>query len=91
MLTINEFQTKEVVGVGDGKRLGAVVDLDVNLTTGKIDAIIITGGSKKPRFLGKDENIEIPWRNILKIGADVILVRYQDSPEQRGIESHSPR
>ncbi|WP_102347016.1 YlmC/YmxH family sporulation protein [Bacillus sp. Marseille-P3661] len=76
MLTISEFQTKDVVNVADGKRLGTITDLDINLTTGKIDAIIIQTGAKVLGLFGNDSEVTIAWSNIVKIGTDVILVRY---------------
>lgn len=76
MLTISEFQIKDVVNVADGKRLGNITDLDINLDTGKIDAIIIQSGGKMLGLFGKDSEVIIPWRNIVKIGKDVILVRF---------------
>jgi len=81
MVKISDFQTKDVVSVSDGKKLGNIGDIDINLTNGKIEAIIITGGGKMLGFFGKDEEVVIPWRNIVKIGADVILVRYQTKVE----------
>jgi len=83
MLKISEFQLKDVVNVADGKKLGNVGDIDIDLTTGKIQAVII-GGSRVLGFFGKDDEIVIPWKNIVKIGADVILVRYKDAfqPEE---------
>jgi YlmC/YmxH family sporulation protein len=72
---ISEFQTKDVVNVSDGKKLGNIWDFDINVTTGKIQAIIISGQGKVLGFFGRDEEIIIPWRNIVKIGEDVILVR----------------
>lgn len=72
---ISEFQTKDVVNVSDGKKLGNIGDFDINVTTGKIQAIIINGQGKMFGFLGKDEELVIPWRNIVKIGEDVILIR----------------
>jgi YlmC/YmxH family sporulation protein len=80
MLKISEFQIKDVVNVADGKRLGHVGDIDIDLATGKIQAIVI-GNSRMLGFFGKEEEIVIPWRNIVKIGSDVILVRYKDSYE----------
>lgn len=76
MLTITDFQIKDVVNVADGKKLGNISDLDINLVTGKIDAIIIQTGSKMMGFFGKNDEVIIPWSNIVKIGTDVILVRY---------------
>ncbi|MDQ0227088.1 YlmC/YmxH family sporulation protein [Metabacillus niabensis] len=81
---ISEFQTKDVVNVSDGKKLGNIGDFDINVTTGKIQAIIINGQGKMLGFFGKDEELVIPWRNIVKIGEDVILIRMN-----RQIESES--
>lgn len=78
MVKISDFQIKDVVNVADGKKLGNIGDIDINLTTGKIDAVIVSGAGKVLGLFGKDEDIIIPWKNILKIGEDVILVRYMD-------------
>jgi YlmC/YmxH family sporulation protein len=78
MVKISDFQIKDVVNVSDGKKLGNIGDIDINLTTGKIDAVVVSGSGKVLGFFGKDEDIVIPWKNILKIGEDVILVRYKD-------------
>ncbi|WP_243386748.1 YlmC/YmxH family sporulation protein [Bacillus kexueae] len=77
MMHISEFQMKDVINVSDGKRLGNVDDIDINVTNGKIQAIIIGNSGKMLGFFGKGEEIIIPWRNIVKIGEDVILVRIQ--------------
>jgi YlmC/YmxH family sporulation protein len=73
MVKISEFQIKDVVNVSDGKKLGNIGDIEINLSTGKIEAVIVTGN-------GKD--IVIPWKNIIKIGQDVILVRYKNIEER---------
>lgn len=73
---ISDFQIKDVINVSDGRKLGLIGDIEINLETGKIEAIVITGNGRLFGFLAKDEQIVIPWRNILKIGVDVILVRY---------------
>lgn len=75
MMNISEFQIKDVVNVSNGKRLGSIGDIDINVTTGKIQAIVIGGTGKVFGFFGKEEEIVISWRNIVKIGEDVILVR----------------
>jgi YlmC/YmxH family sporulation protein len=85
MVKISEFQIKDVVNVSDGKKLGNIGDIEINLTTGKIEAVIVTGNGKVLGFFGRDEDIVIPWKNIIKIGQDVILVRYK-SVEERSIE-----
>ncbi|EKF37511.1 YlmC/YmxH family sporulation protein [Bacillus xiamenensis] len=75
MISISEFQIKDVVDVSSGKKLGTTCDIDINVTSGKIQAIIIGGTGKMMGFFGKEEEMIVPWRNIVKIGEDVILVR----------------
>ncbi|MRX73318.1 YlmC/YmxH family sporulation protein [Bacillus lacus] len=82
MMNISDFQMKDIVNVSDGKRLGNVSDFDINVTTGKIQAVIINGSGKVLGFFGKEEEFVIPWRNIVKIGEDVILVRVQKNPDE---------
>ncbi|MCL1630936.1 YlmC/YmxH family sporulation protein [Sporolactobacillus sp. CPB3-1] len=86
MPRISDFQTKEVVNVENGKRLGHIGDLDVNLSSGKIENLVIPGSGKIMGLFGRDEDIIVPWSNIVRIGADVILVRFykgHDSAIQR--------
>ncbi|MEH6992041.1 YlmC/YmxH family sporulation protein, partial [Neobacillus drentensis] len=72
----------DVVNVSDGKKLGNIGDIEINLSTGKIEAVIVTGNGKVLGFFGREEDIVIPWKNIIKIGQDVILVRYKNIEER---------
>ncbi|WP_054709104.1 YlmC/YmxH family sporulation protein [Bacillus sp. JCM 19041] len=76
MIKISELSSKDIVNMDNGKRLGHLNDLDINLETGKIEAIIIASSGKVMQLLGQRDHQEviIPWKNILKIGSDVILV-----------------
>ncbi len=78
VMKISDFQIKDVVNVANGKKLGNIGDIDINLQTGKIESIIIGGPGRVLGFFGRDADIVIPWSNILKIGEDVILVRYNN-------------
>jgi YlmC/YmxH family sporulation protein len=82
MVKISEFQIKDVVNVSDGKKLGNIGDIEINISTGKIEAVIVTGNGKVLGFFGREEDIVIPWKNIIKIGQDVILVRYKNIEER---------
>ncbi len=86
MVKISEFQIKDVVNVSDGKRLGHIGDIEINLTTGKIEAVVISGNGRVLGFFGREEEIVIPWKNIIKIGQDVILVRYKGLEEKNSDE-----
>lgn len=76
MVKISEFQIKDVVNVSDGKRLGNIGDIEINISTGKIEAVVISGSGRVLGFFGKENEVVIPWKNIIKIGQDVILVRF---------------
>ena len=86
MIRISEFQMKDVINVANGKKLGNVGDIDINVQTGKINAVIIGGTGKVLGFFGRDEDLIIPWKNILKIGEDVILVRYQSGNMEKNVD-----
>ncbi len=72
--SINELKTKEVICVSDGARLGFVSDVEIDLSEGKITAIIVPGAYRLLGFLGKEEDIVIKWENIKKIGDDIIII-----------------
>ncbi|GGH74573.1 YlmC/YmxH family sporulation protein [Pullulanibacillus pueri] len=78
MARISDFQVKEVVNVENGKLLGHIGDLDVNMTTGKIEHIVIPGAGKMLGLFGRESEVVIPWRNIVRVGDDVILVRFNE-------------
>ncbi|WP_078554822.1 YlmC/YmxH family sporulation protein [Bacillus alkalicellulosilyticus] len=81
MLKISELQAKDIVNIENGKRLGHLGDIDINLSSGQIDALIINGTGKMMSFFSKEDELVIPWANIEKIGSDCILVRVADLEE----------
>ena len=67
------FKQKEVVNIIDGRRLGYVQDVEANFDTGEITAIVVPGNNKMFSF-GNKSDIIIPWKQIVRIGDDIILV-----------------
>lgn len=79
-MKISDFQTKDVINIVDGKKLGQVTDLELDLRQGKIDAIVIPTSTRVFGLFGHGgPDIIIPWRNIVKIGEDVVLVRLDEA------------
>lgn len=75
MLTkTSELREREVVNILDGRRLGLASDLELEIETGRIKAIVVPGPGKFLKIFGKTEEFVIPWEWIRKIGVDVILV-----------------
>lgn len=71
-MKLSELQNKRIISVKDGSYIGEIID--VNITpTGTIESLVV----EKSKFLiskftTKDE-ITIMWKQIEKIGTDVIL------------------
>jgi YlmC/YmxH family sporulation protein len=74
MVKTSELKQKEVININDGRRLGLVSDMEINMETGNLEAIVIPAGGKFLGFFSKENDIVIGWSSIRKIGIDVILV-----------------
>ncbi len=73
-MRLSELQDKDVVNVNDGKKIGNIIDIIIG-GDGTMNGLVI----EKSKFLvslftARDE-IEISWKQIEKIGEDVILVK----------------
>lgn len=79
MIKISDFQTKDVVNVVDGRKLGQISDLELDLKSGRIDAIVVPGPGKFFGLMGGGQEYIIPWKQIVKIGLDVVLVKLEDN------------
>jgi len=79
MTKFSELRQKEVVNVCNGKRLGYICDLILDICTGKICAIIVPGPCRFFFFSRSDRDYVIYWKNICKIGEDVILVEVDEN------------
>ncbi|WP_123039875.1 YlmC/YmxH family sporulation protein [Cohnella candidum] len=85
-MKISDFQTKDVINIVDGKKLGQISDLELDLRQGKIDSIVVPAATRFFGMFGGGNEVVIPWRNIVKIGADVVLVRLDDAKAYRAEE-----
>ncbi|QHW30362.1 YlmC/YmxH family sporulation protein [Paenibacillus rhizovicinus] len=82
-MKISDFQTKDVINIVDGRKLGQVSDLELDLRQGRIDSIVVPSYSRFFGMFGNGTDVIIPWRNIVKIGTDVVLVRIDDAKVYR--------
>ena len=75
MLNTDEIRNKEVINIFDGKSLGYVCDIEINLQAGTIDGIVLPGSRGIFNLFGKgEEDIVIRWSDVKTVGEDVILV-----------------
>ncbi len=76
MVRVSELKNRDVVNVNDGKRLGFISDLVLDVSKGAVKAIIIPQMSRFWFFGGGKEEHVIPWEKIVRVGVDIILVDY---------------
>lgn len=75
---MSDLQTKDIVNTRDGKKVGKICDLVVN-ENGEIQYLVVEPVKflKKYAAFGAETNIK--FSQIVKFGADVILVDLTDS------------
>lgn len=77
-----ELKEKEVINVCDCKCLGFVVDIDIDVCTGVVLALIIPGCGKMWSMFGRGSELLIPWSQVVRVGPDIILVEIPE-PEPK--------
>jgi YlmC/YmxH family sporulation protein len=74
MVKVSELRMREVINVLDGKKLGNIIDIDLDMEKGKVMAFMLPGQVRGWSIFSKTEEIVVPWDKIVRIGRDVILV-----------------
>jgi len=74
MERLSKLSQKEIIDVESGAALGRAEDVEFDLQTGKISAVVLPGKMRAMGFLGREPERVIPWEMIKRIGDDVILV-----------------
>ena len=71
-MKLSELQNKQIVSLKDGKNIGNIIDANV-MSDGFIESLIIDSNHSLLSF-NRNNNTKILWKDIAKIGEDVILV-----------------
>ena len=77
---IADLRYKEVISVEDGSRYGYVGDMEIDLDSGQVRALVVPGRRRFFGLLGREGDHYIPWDAVRRFGEDIILV-----------EDHRPR
>lgn len=73
-MVLSELSLKDVVNNEDGIKLGKIVDIEVDVASGKIISVMIDRGFRFASIFSSKSQTTIPWSKIVKIGNDVIIV-----------------
>ena len=66
------MQSKNIVNMVDGRNVGSIIDANVD-KAGNIESLVIETNKKFLSF-SKDDDLLVLWKDIAKIGEDVILI-----------------
>ena len=74
LISLAILSQKEVVSVVTGQNIGRVDDIEFTRENARVRYLVIYG---RPRFFGifgREEDVRVPWENVVTIGRDVILI-----------------
>ena len=71
-MRLSDLQSKNIVNLLDGKNVGSIIDVNVN-EAGAIESLVIENNKRLLSFSKEAETVVL-WKDITKIGEDVILV-----------------
>ena len=77
-MLLGELQSKDVINVVDGTKMGRITNMEIDITTGKINSIIVQTNTRFMNFFTGNNNVVIPWNQIVKIGGEVVIVNYSN-------------
>ncbi len=75
-MRISDLQAKDIVNINDGKRIGRIIDIEIN-PEGKIIYLVVEQKRAIRAFVTSSlQDTTISYNQIKKIGEDVILVDF---------------
>jgi YlmC/YmxH family sporulation protein len=76
LYSIENLRSMEIIDINTGTKLGFIKDFKIDCSEYKIISIILP--APKMSWFGKNEDIELPWEKVKKVGIDVLLVDGED-------------
>lgn len=75
---ISDLQERQIVNIADGKCLGNIKDIELNVLDGTIQALVLPNTGGFWSMLQNQGELLIPWQKVIRLGVDVVLI---DMPE----------
>ena len=79
----SELRYKEVIDIHNGLRLGYVYDAEIDESEGRMISLITPGKSKFFGLFGREDDYILPWKSIVRMGPDIILVETEANQPRR--------
>lgn len=71
---ITDLRNKELISITNGSRFGYVGDVEFDLETGQVKALVVPGRLRFFGLFGREPDGVFPWAAIKRFGEDIILV-----------------
>lgn len=75
-IKISDLRDLEIININDGRRLGPIKDIELDLEKGTIQALIMPSFTpgRIVGIFGRNDDLVVPWEKIKRVGVDVMLV-----------------
>jgi len=70
---LSDLQSKDIISLKNGRRIGKIIDAEIN-NQGRIIYLVIETKKNIKNFMSQNTETKISFDDISKIGEDVILV-----------------
>lgn len=71
---ITKLRDKEIIDIRSGNRYGYVGDLEIDLESGQVRALVVPGRLRLFGLLGREKERVFSWESVRRFGEDIILV-----------------
>ncbi len=72
-MRLSDLQNKDIVNIDDGKKIGNIIDVVID-KEGNMESLIVQKSKFITNIFSNKDEMEVKWKQIEKIGEDVILV-----------------
>lgn len=72
-MRLSDLQNKDIINVEDGKKIGNIIDVIID-KEGNMESLIVQKSKFITNIFSNKDEMEVKWKQIEKIGEDVILV-----------------
>ena len=72
-MKLSDLQEKDIVNINDGRKVGRIIDVEIE-SNGLIKYLVVDEKKGIRAFFSSNNDVNITFNQIKKIGSDVILV-----------------
>ena len=81
---ISDLQERQIVNIADGRCLGNIKDIELNILDGSIQALVLPSMGGFWNLIQNQGELLIPWQKVVRLGVDVVLIDMPELTENNG-------